>query len=226
MKRPSKNVKSHIKEVLSRLGPVHGPARAPRDYDAISELVYTVLSQHTSDSNSTRAFRNLLDRFSSLENVARADVEEIAQAIWVGGLARVKAQRIKEILNRILQERGSFDLSFLNGKPVSEAKRWLMSLPGVGPKTAACVLLFALGMPALPVDTHVYRVARRLGLIDRKVSTEKAHELLEQMLRPEEIMPFHIFLIRHGRRVCKAQRPHCHECVLEDICPSSLLRIT
>lgn len=152
--------------------------------------------------------------------MAQAQPQEIAEAIKLGGLAQVKAPRIKAILNRIEEERGSFDLSFLERMPMDEARRWLLDLPGVGPKTAACVLLFSLDMPALPVDTHVYRVARRLGLLGDKVSAEKAHEILEAIVAPKEVYHFHIYLIAHGRRLCAAQRPRCPACPLLDGCPT------
>lgn len=158
-----------IDEIISLLAQVYGarPWRARRD--PVSELVFTILSQNTSDVNSQRAFNRLLNRFGSWEAVADAAVEEIAESIWGGGLARVKAPRIKGILKAILDKRGSLELDFLKDMPLAAAKSWLRELPGVGPKTAACVLLFSLGRPALPVDTHVYRVAKRLGLIGTKV---------------------------------------------------------
>jgi len=136
-------------------------------------------------------------------------------------LADVKAKRIKLILQDIEEQRGNLDLSFLRELPLSEAKSWLRQLPGVGPKTAGCVLLFSLGMPALPVDTHVFRVARRLGLIDSKATPEKAHDVLEALIPAEEIYAFHLYLIEHGRRICKARRPRCHLCVLQQVCPSA-----
>jgi len=212
-----------VSDILSLLRQEYGdpPARPYRE--PLSELVLTVLSQHTSDANSDRAFESLMAQFGNWEAVAEGDVEDIAGAIKMGGLARVKAPRIKEIL-RIVRERcGGFDLSFLKDLPTDEARAWLLSLPGVGPKTAACVLLFSLGRPALPVDTHIYRVARRLGLIGAKTSPDQAHEVLESLVAPEEVYPFHMYLITHGRRICKAPRPLCHLCVLNQGCPSAFL---
>jgi len=143
---------------------------------------------------------------------------------WGGIQDRVKGawNFIRPILEKIGEERGSLDLSFLGELPLSEAKSWLRELPGVGPKTAGCVLLFSLGRPALPVDTHVFRVAKRLGLIDSRVSAERAHELLEELVPPQDIYSFHLYLIEHGRRICKAQRPRCHLCVLHGLCPSAI----
>lgn len=192
--------------------------------DPISELVAVILSQNTSDVNSHRAFENLSGTFGAWERVATANPEEIERVIRSGGLSRVKAGRIKKILQTILTERGRLDLSFLEAMPLEEAKAWLRRLPGVGPKTVGCVLLFALGRPAMPVDTHVYRVARRLGLIATRVSVERAHEILEAMVPPEEVYAFHINMVTHGRRVCRAQRPACPRCVLRELCSSAGLQ--
>jgi len=211
------------REIIDLLRQEYGELRWRPRSDSMSELVRTILSQNTSDTNSGRAFARLLARFPTWESLLGADPTAIAEAIRVGGLARVKAPRIKAIVEEVWARLGSFDLSFLAEMPLEEAKAWLRSLPGVGPKTAACVLLFALGRPALPVDTHVYRVAKRLGLVPPRVGAADAHELLEGMLAPDEVYPFHMSLIRHGRRICKAQRPLCPQCVLAHGCPSALL---
>jgi len=195
-------------------------------YDGIAELVYTILSQHTSDTNSIRAYAALREQLPSWDAIAGADVEAIADAIKVGGLARVKAPRIRQVVRSVKSLTGGYDLSFLTDLPLEEAKAWLRQLPGVGPKTVGCVLMFALDMPALPVDTHVYRVSKRLGLFDEKVTADQSHDVLEAALRPEQRLPFHMYFIQHGRQVCKAQRPLCEECVLEPQCPASLLRAT
>lgn len=207
-------------EITRLLAKEYGAIRRTQPRDPISELVMTVLSQNTSDHNSRLAFSRLVARFGGWETVAQAGVKEIAEAIEPGGLARVKAPRIKAILERIAADRGSLDLDFLRRMPLDEARTWLQSLPGVGPKTAACVLLFSLGRPALPVDTHVHRVARRLGLIESTVSAEKAHEALGAMVPDRQVYRFHVLMIEHGRRVCKAQRPLCDRCVLLRGCPT------
>ena len=149
------------------------------------------------------------------------DTEDIAQAIRIGGLSRIKAPRIKAVLQDIREKCGGLDLSFLREMPLEEAKLWLRQLPGVGPKTAAIVLCFALGMPAMPVDTHIYRVSKRLGLIGEKVTAEQAHDILEASVAPEQVFALHVYLITHGRQVCKARRPLCDRCVLSGGCPSS-----
>lgn len=184
----------------------------------LDELILTVLSQHTSDLNSGQAFRNLRHRFKTWEEVRDAAEAELADTIRSGGLANTKARRIKDVLQLIWEQRGDFDLDFLASLPLQDAKRWLMSLPGVGPKTAAVVLSFSLGRPAMPVDTHIYRVSRRVGLIGPKVSADKAHEILEGLLEPEQIYSFHLNMIRHGREVCKAQHPLHDVCVLAPYC--------
>ncbi len=209
-----------ITEIIRLLAEEYGNLGWSRHRDPISELIMTILSQNTSDHNSRRAFDRLITRFGNWQAVAEASVEEIAQAIRYGGLAQVKAPRIKQILDQISAQRGSLDLTFLQELPVAEAKAWLQGLPGVGPKTASCVLLFSLGKPALPVDTHIYRVTKRLGLIDPRASAERAHEILGAMVPAEDIYQFHIHMIEHGRGVCKAQHPRCHRCVLLQVCPA------
>lgn len=206
-------------EVISRLSALYGePVWRPHG-DPMSELVLTILSQNTSDANSGRAFMRLRSRFGTWEELLAADPDEIVPEIQAGGLARIKAPRIKAALEAVYERRGSFDIEFLRDLPLEEAKAWLRELKGVGPKTAACVLMFALGRPALPVDTHVHRVAQRLGLVPAKAGAAQAHDILEAMLAPDEVYPFHISLIKHGRRLCRAQRPLCERCPLLEGCP-------
>ena len=186
--------------------------------DPLSELIFTILSQNTSDVNRDRAWSRLKARFPTWESVLAADTAELAEAIRPGGLANVKAPRIQEVLRVIKREQGEFTLDFLAEMKVDEARRWLTSLHGVGPKTAAIVLLFSLGKPAFPVDTHVHRVSQRLGLIGLKTSREQAHDALEKLLPPEIYYTFHLNLIAHGREVCKSQQPRCATCVLRKHC--------
>jgi endonuclease-3 len=186
--------------------------------EPLSVLISAILSQNTSDVNRDRAWERLKDRFPSWESVLAAETAELAEAIRPGGLADIKAPRIQKALRVIERDRGEFTLDFLAEMEVDEARRWLTSLNGVGPKTAAIVLLFSLGKPAFPVDTHVHRVSRRLGLIGPKTSREKAHEVLEELLPPEIYYTFHLNLIAHGREVCKSQRPRCATCVLQEHC--------
>jgi len=192
------------------------------DRDPIDVLIGTVLSQNTSDANSGRAFASLKASFDSWEAIAAAPAEHIARVIQSGGLHQIKAARIKQVLEQIEREQGHISLDSLKSKTMAEAEDYLMRLPGVGRKTAKCVLLFSLKKPSLPVDTHIFRVAKRLGLIDSKVSIEKAHSLLQEQIPPSKAYQFHIHMIEHGRRICRARQPRCERCVLRGICPSLL----
>jgi endonuclease-3 len=186
--------------------------------DPVSELVSTILSQNTNDLNRDVAFDRLRARFPTWEQVRDADPREVIEAIRPAGLANQKGPRIRDALHLISQERGELKLDFLAEWPVDEAKAWLSSIKGVGPKTAAIVLLFSLGRPAFPVDTHVHRVTKRLRLIGPRVSREKAHDELEVLVPPEDYYAFHLNLIRHGRQVCTSRNPHCDHCVLQRHC--------
>ncbi len=195
---------------------------APR-FPPVGELVYTVLSQNTADVNTDRTFAELTRRFPAWSAVRDAPVAAIEDAIALGGLSHVKAPRIAAILRAISQGDGEPDLGVLDALGDDEALAWLRGLPGVGPKTAACVLLFSLGRPVMPVDTHVHRVAGRLGLIDQGVSAEAAHAVLTALAGPDpaDVYAAHVGLVRHGRRVCHARRPACARCPLADLCPSA-----
>ena len=207
-------------EVLGALEGEYAPFPWEARYDAISEVVFTILSQHTSDRNSERAFARLMERFETFEELASGDVPVIEECISIGGLAKIKAPRIKQVLNLIIERCGNLDLSFLREMPLGEAKKWLKELPGVGPKTAGIILCFSLGMPAMAVDTHIERVVKRLGLVGPKTTVEKAQDMLEEMVEDHQVYPLHVALITHGRQVCKAPRPLCPRCVLWEKCPS------
>jgi endonuclease-3 len=211
-----------IEEVIELLEQEYGPRKWQPGRDPIDVLIGTILSQNTSAANSGRAFASLKVSFDSWEVVASAPAEHIAQVIKSGGLSQIKAVRIKQVLEQIEKEQGRISLDSLKSMNMAEAEDYLMRLPGVGHKTASCVLLFSLGKPSLPVDTHVFRVAKRLGLIDSKVSIEKAHSLLQEQTPPSKVYQFHIHMIEHGRRICHARQPRCHICILKDVCPSSL----
>lgn len=213
-------VRVSVELILRLLSGEYGKRRWRPRQSPIAVLVQTILSQNTSDRNSGRAFEQLLASFGSWEDMANASVGETSHSIKAGGLGEVKARYIKQALEEIRRRRRGFELDFLKQMSVDEARDWLKQLPGVGMKTASCVLLFSLGMPALPVDTHVFRVARRLRLIDSTVLVEKAHKLLEGLVPPQYVYQFHVLLIEHGRKTCKAQRPRCNECVLRGLCPS------
>ena len=184
----------------------------------VDELILTVLSQATSDTNRDRAFEGLKARFSSWEEVRAAPVIEVADAIRPGGIADVKGARIKRILDEIHAREGSMDLAALMEMSDDEVTDYLCSLPGVGPKTAACVLVFSMGRAAFPIDTHVYRIARRLGWIDPGITAEVAHRSFAPRIPPELRYDLHVALIEHGRKVCVARMPRCSECVVFDLC--------
>jgi endonuclease-3 len=211
-----------IREVIKLLEQEHGPCQWHPNRDPVDVLIGTILSQNTSDTNSGRAFASLKANFDSWEAVASAPMEHIADVIKCGGLGQIKAIRIKQVLQQIKREQGHITLDSLKSKTMTEAEDYLIRLPGVGHKTASCVLLFSLGKPSLPVDTHIFRVAKRLGLIDSKVTIEKAPGLLRRQIPPSKVYQFHVHIIEHGRQICRARQPRCHKCILSCICPSSL----
>ena len=214
-------LRRRARTVLNRLRKRYGELVPPRRTDPLEELILTVLSQHTSDVNAERAFEALRAAFPSWEDVVRAPTRAVADAIRSGGLADTKAPRIQEILREVEERRGAFDLSYLAELSDEEARAELVSLPGVGPKTAAVVLSFALGRDAMPVDTHVHRVTRRLGLVPPTTSAERADRILHELVPEGLRTPLHVALIRLGREICKAPTPRCRICPLKDICPTA-----
>lgn len=205
-------------EIHHRLLEVYGERAHHPQKDAVSELVNTILSQNTNDQNRDVAYEQLRDRFPTWGAVKDAPTEEVVEAIRPAGLAATKAPRIQEALRRIEEERGELSLDFLNQLPLEEARDWLTDIKGVGPKTSAIVLLFALERPAFPVDTHVHRVTQRIGLIPRNASREKAHKLLEDLLPEEIYYNYHLNLIAHGREICHARNPECGICPVRHLC--------
>jgi endonuclease-3 len=209
-----------LRSIFDRLHDRYGPFHLIPSETPIDELIATILSQHTSDVNTARAFASLRARFREWDAVVAAPVEEVAESIRSGGLSNIKAPRIQAVLREVETRIGGFDLRFLQSMPIGEAREWLTTLPGVGPKTAACVLLFSLGMPALPVDTHVHRVAVRIGLVPEGTPAERTWQPLEAALggTGQEVYALHMSLILHGRRTCTARRPRCGECPVMDDC--------
>jgi len=205
-----------LRWIAERLQDRYGEIALSRS-DPLTTLIGTILSQNTNDTNQGRAYASLVARFGSLDKVKEAPVEEIAEAIRVGGLHKQKAVRIKQILERIEQERGSLDLSFLAECSLDEAMRWLLAFPGVGKKTAGIVLLFSFGKPYFPVDTHIRRVTRRLGLMGPK---DDPHERMNALLPrdPMFMARLHLHLIRLGRELCHPRHPECSICPLHDGC--------
>ena len=211
-----------IRAIARRLEKRLGPLEPPRAADPLDELVLTVLSQHTSDLNAERAFADLRRAFpGGWPEVVEVPTTAVADAIRSGGLANSKAPRIQAILREVRDREGAFDLSSLRGIPDAEAREYLVSLPGIGPKTAAVVLSFALGRDAMPVDTHVHRVTKRLGLIPPKTSAERADRILHELIPDGLRTPMHVGFIRLGREICKAPTPRCRQCPLKDLCPTA-----
>ncbi len=210
-----KQLAKHIhQELAAEYGnPDWRPHLAP-----VSELVSTILSQNTNDQNRDLAFNRLRERFPTWEAVRDADPKAVIDAIRPAGLGNQKGPRIQQALQTITEARGELELDFLQRKTPQEAADWLTSMNGVGPKTAAIVLLFSLGMPAFPVDTHVHRVTKRVGLLPAKMTAEKAHEYLAELFDPEEYYPVHLNLIRLGREICQARQPDCPTCPLIHVC--------
>jgi len=210
-----------IARIVRILEVFHGPCPPLRPEKPLDGLIRTVLSQHTSDVNSDAAYRSLRRAFPAWEACLAASPGAVERAIRRGGLARRKSRTIHGVLRCLRRSRGRLSLDFLSRWPTDRARAYLLGMPGVGPKTAACVLLFCLGRPALPVDTHVHRVARRLGLIPGRTSARRAHGLLEAACPADLVYAFHMLLIRHGRAVCRAVRPRCRACPLAPLCPSA-----
>ncbi|GAC1354657.1 MAG: endonuclease III [Herpetosiphon sp.] len=207
-----------LEQINALLRNFYGPRERSGQRDPLDELVLTILSQNTSDRNSGRAFRLLKQAYPTYEAVLDAPTDELYSVIKAAGLGNIKAPRIQGVLRTLIERRGNLELAFLRSMSLAEAKSWLTSLPGIGPKTAACVLCFACDMPALAVDTHIHRVAQRLGLIGPRVNADLAHDLLEDALLPDEVFEFHVNVILHGRQICHAQRPECGRCPLQPVC--------
>lgn len=216
---PTTEATQHKAEIVYvLLVEVYGEPQRRRYLPPIDQLINTILSQQTNGANRQRAFEALKERFPDWEAVMNADTDAVREAIRPAGLANQKAPRIQNALRFIMRERGELSIDFLADWPVKKAKRWLIAMKGVGPKTASIVLLFTFGLPAFPVDTHVHRVTRRLGLIGTKVTADKAHKILEDMIAPDRYYAFHINLIRHGREICHARGPQCQVCILQEQC--------
>lgn len=207
-KRRIRAIRDRLREMYGR--PVNEPHREP-----IAELVRTVLSQHTSDLNRDRAFAGLRERFPAWEEVRDAPVDAVEEAIRSGGLGKQKAPRIQAILEQLGEHP---DLAWTETAPPQESMDYLVSLPGVGRKTAACMLMFTWGIAEIPVDVHVYRVGGRLGFFPLKASFERAHDEMLALVDPEDAYELHMNLIRHGREVCRP-KPRCGECELRRMCP-------
>ena len=218
---------AHLALIYELLIATYGEPKNEPDYDPLGGLVGTILSQHTSDINSERAYQQLITTFPTWEEVRDAPTHEVADAIRSGGLANIKAPRIQDALLTLTEQQqaqgGTKSLSDylsdeLAKRTPEEAWHYLRSISGVGPKTAACVLMFNLGLPVMPIDTHVHRVSKRLGLIRSNVNADQAHEIFAKITPPAWVYPLHVNLIHHGRLICHAQKPECDKCPLYSAC--------
>jgi endonuclease-3 len=203
--------------IIAILNENYGEKKWERWREPIGELIRTILSQNTTDKNSLRAYANLIEKYPSWDKLLSAKEEEIIEPIRSGGLANIKAKKIKNCLKEIKAREGKLTLEFLSNYDLEKAEEYLTSLDGVGPKTAACVLIFSFNFPIMPVDTHVHRLANRIGMVDTK-TREKTQEAMKDIIPANEIYSFHLNLIEHGRRICKAKNPICEKCFLTDIC--------
>jgi endonuclease-3 len=206
-----------VRAIRERLRTVYGVPDWPPHGRPLDELVLTVLSQSTNDRNRDVAYERLRERFPAWEAVRDAPEEEVEEAIRPGGISHVKSERIQRILRALPED---LDLSCLRDMPIEDAREYLCDLPGVGRKTAACVLLFSYGLRDVPVDTHVGRVATRLALLRPGARSEEQHDGMTALTPPGSELELHINLLRHGRRTCHAPRPACRECALRRMCPS------
>ena len=217
-KRPDRR---RVTEIRDRLRDAYGQPELVPHGAPLDELVLTVLSQNTNDRNRDVAYARLRERFPAWEAVREAPLDAVEEAIRPGGISRIKAGRIQAILGALDGD----DLTWLETAPVEDGRSYLCALPGVGRKTAACVLLFSYGLPDIPVDTHVYRVGTRLGLFRPAAPFDEAHDELLALADPQDAYELHVSLIRHGRRTCVARTPRCGECPLLHLCPEGQRRV-
>lgn len=213
-----------MQQILRRLEKRYGRPEWKRWGSGVSVLVGTILSQNTSNANSHAGYRQLRRALPRWEQVASAPVEQVERCIRVSGLSRIKAPRIQQILRQLRQQHGRITLEHLADMDPKQGYAYLRSFPGVGPKTANCVLLFSFLKPVFPVDTHIERIAKRLGLVDANASAEQVQDGLTPYIAPDDRYAMHILLIAHGRQTCRARRPACDDCVLADLCPSARFR--
>ena len=210
--------RERLAQVQERLRHRFGTPTWHVELAAVDELVCTILSQNTNDINRDKAFQELKERYSSWEEVRDADPAELQYVIRIAGLANQKGPNIQAALRDITAERGEIDLDWLKEMDLDEVRSWLVNLRGVGPKTAAIVMVFALGMPAFPVDTHIYRVTGRIGLRPKELDITKTHAYMEQIANPRDFGSLHLNLIDLGREICQARKPKCPICPIRDLC--------
>lgn len=214
--KSSEDLKRGVRRICELLECEYGLKKHPAKTNPIDTLVLTILSQTTNFKNCKSAYEGLIAEYKTWQDVLEASEEDLAKAISVGGLGRIKARRIKNALSRIKEKEGEVDLRFLAEMSTEDAMGFLLSMDGVGQKTAACVLCFSFDKPGFPVDTHIYRICKRLGLGGN--SREEIASLIEETIAGDKLYAFHLNLIEHGRRICTARKPKCNDCVLKDCC--------
>lgn len=219
------NEEKPFKYIVQNLESTFGEPKLSPKSDALAMLIKIILSQATNDANSRRTFQNLRKRFKTWKDVSTADEKEIAEAIRLGGLANQKAKVIKELLAQIKESRKSLSLKFLEKMPDEEARDFLQNFRGIGPKTVACTLLFALHKEVFPIDTHIFRVLKRMGILPEKITDAKAHRLLDELVPPGKFYSLHVNLIRLGRKICRPREPLCENCPLIEYCDYGLAKI-
>jgi endonuclease III len=224
MAAPRPGTRAHAREIAARLEEAQGHIAWRRRRDPVSELVTTLLSHSTTDANQHRAFEALRARYPSWDEVRRAPTAEVEETVRVAGLASQKAARIQRVLDAIADDPRGADLEWLADTPLDEAMAFLMALPGVGPKTAACVMCFCFDGPVVPADTHVHRIALRTSIVRPRAGAAKAQERLSRWIPPDLTYATHMHLIAHGRTICTARSPRCGECPLLDLCPEGRRR--
>jgi endonuclease III len=215
-------MRARLQRILKLLTQTYGPRPWKCWGRGVDVLVDTILSQNTSDANSTAGYRRLRRRFRSWNQVANAEPDQVEKCIRISGLSKLKAPRIQHILRQLKSDHGKIDLKFVNEMNEQQAYAYLTSFKGVGPKTAACTLLFAFGKAMFPVDTHIHRLAKRLDLISQNATAEQAQEILTPLIAREQRYAMHVLLIEHGRKTCRAVSPKCEQCVLLKLCPYPL----
>ena len=215
---PGREARATTRKVIAALEKEYGRPALSERKDPLSELIFTILSQSTTDLNRDRAWESLRRQFPTWEEVMAAPRRSLERAIRVGGLAPTKSRVIREVLARVKAEEGACSLDRLVGLPMAEVETHLRRFKGVGIKTIRCVQVFSLGLPAFPVDTHIFRITKRLGLVAPKATPEAAHQVMQSLTPPDEVLPFHLNLIAHGRRICAARRPLCEKCAIVRLC--------
>jgi len=211
--------------IVQNLEKTFGEPELGRKSDPLAMLVNIILSQATSDANSRRTFQNLQQRFASWDAVLAADESEIAEAIRLGGLANQKAKVIKNLLRQIKETRGQLSLKFVEKMSDEEAKKFLSQFRGIGPKTVACTLLFACRKEVFPLDTHIFRVLKRMGILPEKISDAKAHALLDELVPKGKFYSLHVNLIRLGRKICRPREPLCEKCPVVEYCDYGMTQV-